>query len=751
MAHRGVAAATVAVLAALVAPCDAAQTDEGDLASLLDGVARVSAPGVPGPLCVFGQRAFAVVTGQSDGAVRQPVVAAARLGKGRIVAFGHPGYFDKGALEAGDTTRLVANAVRWAAGAPPAGSPGPEVAVHRHGGQLAALRKLEVAAAPLEGSGWLAKLPPFRVLCINPNSLRTRAAEQAVATFVRDGGGLLVADLGWGWLQLHPGRTLLADHPGNRLLAPAGLVWADGYLKRTCDVGYATEPTPPKLCHAAAALVALEAHASGKSRLASHDSAQAARTVLAAAQAVPPADKLLRPRLQRLREAHGAKAVPTPKKPLTSKQPLARLVMALDVQDMKARPPDKTQAHPAAAAFPGAVPADAKRVEQTVEIDTAVPNWHSTGLYAAPGEVVTVRVPQAAAGKKLAVRIGAHSDRLWHHNAWRRCPDVCRRFPIAGTATRAANAFGGPVYIEVPGGCRLGRVPVTIAGAVEAPHYVLGKTPLDAWRKTLRHRPAPWAELAGKRVVLTVPARVVRGLDDPETLMKFWDAVLDACAELAARPLERTRPERYVTDTQISAGYMHSGYPIMTLLDVAPVLVDKARMMRNGHGGVWGLFHEMGHNHQSGDWTFGGTVEVTVNLFTLYVFEKVCGSPKGSFDRVGGPRRERMLKKYFAGGVDFEKQWTRSPFLALVMYVQLQEAFGWDAFKKVFAEYRRLPRGQRPRGDAQKRDQWMVRFSRAVGRDLGPFFQAWGVPVSAQARASIAALPKWMPEGFPPK
>jgi hypothetical protein len=84
------------------------------------------------------------------------------------------------------------------------------------------------------------------------------------------------------------------------------------------------------------------------------------------------------------------------------------------------------------------------------------------------------------------------------------------------------------------------------------------------------------------------------------------------------------------------------------------------------------------------------------------------------------------------------------------MYKQLYDGFGWDPFKRVFAEYRALPRGERPRSDAVKRDEWMVRFSRAAGRNLGPFFEAWGVPTSSQARDSIAKLPAWMPSGFPP-
>ena len=71
--------------------------------------------------------------------------------------------------------------------------------------------------------------------------------------------------------------------------------------------------------------------------------------------------------------------------------------------------------------------------------------------------------------------------------------------------------------------------------------------------------------------------------------------------------------------------------------------------------------------------------------------------------------------------------------------------FGWETYKKVFAEYRALPKEMRPKTDDEKRDQWMVRFSKAARRNLGPFFEAWGVKTSAAARDSIKSLPAWMP------
>ena len=84
------------------------------------------------------------------------------------------------------------------------------------------------------------------------------------------------------------------------------------------------------------------------------------------------------------------------------------------------------------------------------------------------------------------------------------------------------------------------------------------------------------------------------------------------------------------------------------------------------------------------------------------------------------------------------------------MYEQIQQAFGWDAYREVFATYRALPDAERPKSDDEKRDQWLVRFSRQVGRNLGPFFEAWGVPTSQATRDSITDLPVWPPPDFPP-
>jgi hypothetical protein len=110
-------------------------------------------------------------------------------------------------------------------------------------------------------------------------------------------------------------------------------------------------------------------------------------------------------------------------------------------------------------------------------------------------------------------------------------------------------------------------------------------------------------------------------------------------------------------------------------------------------------------------------------------------------------KRAELIEKYITNGRKYD-EWKSDPFLALTMYLQLQEEFGWERFEKVFAEYRNLEENQKPKSDDDKRDQWMVRFSKQIGRNLGPFFDAWNVPVSQNAKDEIKGLPTWLPKIF---
>ncbi|MEO7716057.1 MAG: M60 family metallopeptidase [Capsulimonas sp.] len=731
--------------------CHADGSHEADQKTLLAGVTTIDAPGLPGPVSVFGKDAFPLVTGQVGDGLAATVVAASRLKAGRVVVFGHPGYLDAEALNAADTGALVQNAVRWLARP---GSP-VRVGVRQRPGLAAYLQAHGVTVDILDGAHWTDRLKDDAVVScpladLAPNEIT------ALDRYLRGGGGLLAAELGWGWLQLNPNK-MLTQHGGNRLLAPAGLVWSDGTLNTTAPQGYLAGAIPSEMLNASDALtVVLDTLSSSPPKglapatPAVPSSGQAVETVLLAVSSLPPDDKILLPRLNSLRTQHEKDPALRLETPLMERDLVERIALSLQVQQAMQAPAAQVHALPAAASFPGAVASDAARVTKTVKIDASVPEWHSTGLYAAPGEQITVTAPGSAVKQGLQVRIGAHTDTLWPLNKWERAPAITRVFPLNAAQTVAANAFGGAVYIVVPDGCTLGTISVTIGHAVEAPYFVKGETDPAAWRTAIRNNPAPWAELQGDNVILTVPSASVRALDDPQALMVLWDRIMDGYSDFAGIPHHRLRPERYCVDRQISVGYMHSGYPIMMGLDVANDVVSTHVILTNGDGKSksWGFFHEMGHNHQQSDWTFDGTGEVTNNVFDLYIMETVCGLMSSQHPSLYPDAMQTRLEKYTHSGSDFN-QWKNDPWIALTMYIELKEGFGWDAYKKVFAEYRALPDSARPKTDLEKRDQWMTRFSRTVGRNLGPFFQAWGVPTSPEASAALSDLPSWMPPDFP--
>ncbi len=711
--------------------CVSLQAGESDCKQLLDGVGKIAVPGVPGAVIPFGPNAFAVAAPARKDGVKMPVVAATKFGKGRAVAFGHEGYFKANALKVADTSQFVLNIAYWAAGLDRNSAKKPKVGVYANNDLLSFFSEQGIKATAVG----LKDLDSVDVV-FGKLSGATNAQTSYLKEFVKNGGGLVTGLPGWGWLMLNKNKSLATDLPCNRLFAPMGIVWTEELVPALKNEKfYLLDASLSPLTNAGECLDAALEQSRGTKKLAKKEELQAGAILTLLHQSLPPEDAIILPRLNGLLK-DAATVVPSLEKTVKASDIVARLAITAKTRELAETPPDEIEAHPAAEVFPGGVPDDAPRVSRVVEVDTRAPRWHSTGLYAAPGDVITVSVPESAVGKDLQVRIGAHKDRLWHKPYWRRYPEITRVFPIQEDVTKAANAFGGAVYIVVPKNCRLGTVPITIKGAVKAPYFSLGETSLDEWREKIRKNPAPWAELASDKVVLTVHSDYVRNLDNPESLMKLWDRIMDGCADLAAIPRERKSPERYVADVQISAGALHAGYPIMGHMNANAGMVNEQDLLTKGN---WGLFHEMGHNHQNRAWTFDGTTEVTVNLFSLYLQETICGIKNGDDRRVGFEPRKAKIEKFLKDG-------EKKPFTYLIMYVQMQEAFGWDAFKEVFAEYHSLAQNERPRTDAQERDQWLVRFSKTVGKNLTLFFEFWQVTTSEEAKNSIAHLPDWMPE-----
>ena len=442
---------------------------------------------------------------------------------------------------------------------------------------------------------------------------------------------------------------------------------------------------------------------------------------------------------------------PTAKAPFTvPTDPAAKKILVQQIKDYMALPPAQVRAHPAAADFPGIAPAGSPRVTRVVTVhgpkmhgpDSALyagrkDGWQSTGLYANAGEIVTVTpVGALPAGVTVEIQVGCHTDRLFNDkiDKWKRFPSIARSFPLTQQATPVANAFGGPLFVSVKNakGATSGELNIGLrfANAVEAPFFVLGKTSLADWKK-IRQAPAPWGELVGRGMILHSPAAQVRNMEDPTALLEWWDKVIAAEDGLVGWPA-RAAQERVVPDRQISAGWMHSGYPFMCHLASAPMITDLAALRTKGD---WGFFHELGHNHQSADWTFSGQTEVTVNFFSLYCMEHIVGKPTGTgHGALDGEKLFKALDRRLGTPPSTD------PFDQLAPFVVLLRKYGWEPLQKTLVSYQAAPLA-RKMPEPQRQAEFVRRYSRNAKADLTGYFKQLGYACPDELCTELKALP----------
>jgi hypothetical protein len=729
-----------ALLVCVLAASRATLGDPVPTIDLIQGVRAIDTGGNPASMVVWGEARALVVA--PNGSI---FAAAATLDNGRIVVLGHGGFVSTGDA---DTEIFVANAVEWLAQS--------SARDEERSLRIAGLRppaERELAARSLEyervpGDPAKVDLNQVDVVIGSPEAWRKTGRLDELDRWLRAGGGMLLTETAWGVLQLNPDLTL-ETLAANRLLEPTGIRFTgEAHSPFGAAGDYPVEPGRLDVANADYALEVLAGTRRGDEALAGRIVGRAFAGVPLDGELVQTADALAAEQRAALDEAYRRAADAR----IDSKtDPLAFAMFDLDARRAMELAPEEIEAHPSSSAFPGPV-GDARLDDASVSLDTSIPGWRSTGLYAPPGELVRVRLPEEAARLGITIQIGAWRDPHRHPHRVR-MKDALRRFPIEAPVTKVASAIGGPIYVDLPATVEstFGRETLTleIDGAAPMPYYRHGETDLNAWCETIRRHDAPWAELESDELVLTVPSSVIRDLDRPDLVMDHWDRVTRAMWSLEPRSSNHwpDRQYRYVADASVSWGWMYcpANAPIVIPMQTAAAMVDAASFDGKGPNRLWGHYHEMGHAHQSGRWTDGATTEVTVNIFTVYALHSVNRYPLDSeVMRSDRARAWAMFEKHRASGEPYEQ--VGGPFPRLQMYALLWHDFGFDAFRETFGRIRDVDHSLvRSLDTTGERNLFIAHFSETIGRDLSDYFGAWGVEVTDETRRRLADLPTWMP------
>jgi len=411
-------------------------------------------------------------------------------------------------------------------------------------------------------------------------------------------------------------------------------------------------------------------------------------------------------------------------------------------------PVDECVKHPLADDFPGEVPKRVKRKRITVTMTEGQSDgWVSTGFYAPAGELIRIELSDDDAKRGYRLQIGSHSDTITHtkREAWHRFPQILRSFALNRSEVIVANPFGGLIFITGHVSNIKPERPFQIryTGVVKAPTFFIGKTTHEEWgRIRSESKGVPWGELVGKYHVAMLPGKQMHDVGDPQPFAEYWDKVVALQDDLTGVK-ERGRAERFNADAEISVGGGHSGYPWCAYLDWADAFTDRKSFKSDN----WGINHEIGHNHQRGEWTFKGYGEVTNNLIGMYVMQTLSGL---RFRQINGGDWKNLAIQAIA----FQNE--AGPFERLAYYIPVIEKFGWEPLKKTFHSYNDEPISGD--SDDEKKAEFVYRWSVSCGVDLSEYSVLFGFPkthllqyrLKEYNKTAKKPLKVWMPDGYPP-
>ena len=446
--------------------------------------------------------------------------------------------------------------------------------------------------------------------------------------------------------------------------------------------------------------------------------------------------------------------------------------------------------------FPGIVSVDAPRIVKLIEFDGDYATdpgstfngqetvFRPTGLYVAPGEMVTLDFEASAINQGLIARIGIHRFDLEAGNftQFSRFPRISNTFAIDQQQIKIANPFGGGLYFEVPDGSSLGKVKVTVAGAVKMPMYSTldlegHSSDLAEFTSDLSLHQVPWFEITSEKFTTTQRINVRNEAANPQGLLDVFGEMFDSISTMTGRPLKRIRSEWLATDAQItvSGTAMAASYPIFgdhwsndspeitETTDYswfspwqylnkdffeANANADRERQLNS----AFILWHEWGHLHNQPTLSCQ-EAESNVHMLAAVAYNKVLGADLDTALKYSGFQQytlddsalDTMLSPNWQKGrrlcLDEWDNEVRYQTRSWARLVDLAKMFGWDSVGSIHkAFYDQGVLEGKAVNYGLEDDYFVITASNALSLNLIPVFEFWGIPVTEETKQVLASL-----------
>ncbi|MCU4840482.1 putative mucin/carbohydrate-binding domain-containing protein [Bacillus thuringiensis] len=371
----------------------------------------------------------------------------------------------------------------------------------------------------------------------------------------------------------------------------------------------------------------------------------------------------------------------------------------------------------------GSVEEEQKRLKVRYVLSTNEP----TGIYAGPNEEIKIEI-KGTQSIKAFIGTKSYDEKGFEE------------FELKPGENNISSSRGGILYFYNMNND--GEVTASVIhGGSHFPLFVLGKHTKKDWDAMLKKYKNPYAvELKGERSLITASPEAVAyymGETDPVELMRLHDKIIrfeNSVAGLSEDGIGVSKaPNHYIQfvekrkpdkDDWMFATHYHTGY--------VPETMDRVLNIKRLQGDGWGPWHEVGHLHQQAPWFWSGVGEVTVNIYSLSV-QRMLGN-KSSLEEDG------HYKKAFAYLDNPDAQKKMEEFEKLVMFWQLDLAYGEHFYPNLHQMYRLLPESEMPASDEDKKQMFIYMASKAAKQNLVPFFEKWGLGPNDEVRGKIENL-----------
>lgn len=359
-----------------------------------------------------------------------------------------------------------------------------------------------------------------------------------------------------------------------------------------------------------------------------------------------------------------------------------------------------------------------KAVIKKINITPRILGNYITGLYAPAGEVIKIEISEADLAKTggFEIWIGNAGNRssgaaeIPLEKEFTRMPLTVNAMKIDKSVSYVGNFLGGAIYLGEPKN-KNASYSVTISGAVEYSHFILGLTTEEEFERTSKSS-APYFDLevwddgirhSGPKYLLEK-----MNYDNFYHVAKMWEDISLISNQIPSASANVGISMRYDTYVPAGAAVAFVGANFCVL----PISWFNGSLDYEGFtsNGMWGTIHEYNHHYQQYGASEGG--EVTNNaasLLSYALYTKISSSRNKNKDLDG-------WNAYTYASYPLKtllNNTSTEPIYSLDTYAVLIHSFGVDTFLNAL-------KIQQNKGDD---DSWYKAFSAASGYDMTYYFE----------------------------